>query len=133
MLSLHVCYCEMDPQQFKELPNSTNAVESHNRFGRPANPLPLKAAMLETYREDMTKSLQIIANRRGLSTTYENPSEDARCRRSAQQNKARRKRFRSQKNEDPEGPPDTKHTFNPGTCTCRCTTALIFLAWVLLR
>ena len=37
----------MDPETFKELPSSTNAVESHNRFGRPTHPLP---AMMATYR-----------------------------------------------------------------------------------
>lgn len=111
---LSPCFSTMDPALFKELPNSTNAVESHNRFGRSTHRQPLKAAMMATYREDMAKSLEIMARRKGLSTAYDSPLQSDRIKRSAQQSLARRKRYR-QENDDPEGPPDTKRTFNPGT------------------
>ena len=100
-------YCSMDPEQFKGLPNSTNAVESYNRFGRAAHRQPLKVAMMATYREDMAKSLEVMACRKGLTTTYHSHSESARSKRSAQQGLARRKRFRDE-NDDPEGPPTTR-------------------------
>ena len=44
----------MDRQQFEELPTSTNAVESYNRFGKHRQ--PLKVAMMATYKEDMAKT-----------------------------------------------------------------------------
>ena len=103
----------MDPKLFQKLPNSTNAVESHNRFGRPAHREHLKMAMMTTYKEDMAKTIQIMARRKGLSTTYDDHSESAQIKRSAQQSLARRKRYRTE-NDDPEGPPDTKKKFNQG-------------------
>lgn len=110
---LSPCFSSMNRDQFDKLPNSTNAVESYNRFGRPTHRQPLKIAMMATYREDMAKSLQIMACRKGLTADYSSPAESARLKRSAQQNQARRKRFRTE-NDDPEGPPDTKKKFNPG-------------------
>ena len=40
------CYSAMSPNLFQELPSSTNAVESYDRFGRPTHRQPLKLAML---------------------------------------------------------------------------------------
>lgn len=100
----------MDPKLFQELPNSTNAVESHNCFGRPAHREPLK---MTTYKEDMAKTIQIMARRKGLSTTYDDQSESAQSKCSSQQSLARRKRYQTE-NDDPEKPPDTKKKFNPG-------------------
>lgn len=69
--------------------------------------------MMATYKEDMSKTLAIMAIRKGLSVTYENQSDDARIKRSNQQNLARQKRY-NKENHDPNGPPDTKKKFNPG-------------------
>lgn len=110
---LCACYSEMGPDQFARLPNSTNAVESHNRFGKATHPLPLKAAMMSTYKEDMAKALEVIAREKGLSTTYEDQSIEARAHRSEQQNNARKKRL-IQCSDDSEEPPDTKKKFVEG-------------------
>ena len=110
---LSPCYSSMDPKLFRELPNSTNVVESYNRFGRPANRQPLKTAMMITYKEDMAKTLEIMARRKGFSTTYDDQSESTRNKRSSQQSLARRKSYRTE-TDDPEGPPGTKRKFNPG-------------------
>jgi hypothetical protein len=83
----------MDLEQFQQLPNSTNAVESYNRFGKGIHRQPLKVAMMSTYREDMMKTLQIIAERRGLSTTYQDCSPNSRMKRSIQQNESRKRRL----------------------------------------
>ena len=105
----------MEPKLFEDLPDSTNAVESHNRFGKTTHRQPLKVAMMTTYKEDMLKALLIIASMKGLSTDYTNMSEGARSKRSQQQNKARRKRLHSAlQDDDPDGPPDTKRTFDSG-------------------
>ena len=72
--------------------------------------------MMATYKEDMAKSLEIMARRQGLTMSYNDQSASSRSKRSAQQNHARQKRLRSE-NDDPEGPPDTKSKFNPGTLT----------------
>ena len=82
---LSPCYSTMSSKLFEDLPSSTNAVESYNRFGRPAQCQPLKLAMLTTYKEDMVKTLEIMAHRKGLSTNYGSPSLVNRSKRSAQQ------------------------------------------------
>ncbi len=106
---LSACYCSMDPDTFKSLPSSTNAVESYNRFSKTKQPQILKVAMLTTYREDMAKTLQVMARQKGLPTTYEKQSLSARVQRSGKQSAARRKRFRH--DDDAEGPPDTRKKF----------------------
>ena len=83
----------MDRQQFEELPGSTNAAESYNRFGRSTYRQPLKAAMMATYTEDMAKSLKIIAKGRGLTTSNDDQSLSACSKRTVQQNRARQKRL----------------------------------------
>lgn len=110
---LCACFSEMDAERFAKLPSSTNAVESYNRFGKSTHPLPLRAAMLATYKEDMVKAFEVIARKKGMSTSYENQSIDARAHRSEKQNKARNKRS-LETCDDPEGPPDTKRKFNEG-------------------
>ena len=97
----------MDSEQFERLPSSTNAVES----GKATHPLPLKAAMMETYKEDMVKTLEIMARTRGLQVCFESQAVSARAHRSEQQNKARNKRLAAEIHDDPEGPPDTKKKF----------------------
>lgn len=101
----------MDPEYFTSLPNSTNAVESHNRFGKSQHPLPLKEAMMLTYKEDMVKTLEVMARRRGMQVCYESQDIEARAHRSEQQNKARNKRLAAEFRDDPEGPPDTHKKF----------------------
>ena len=99
----------MEPKRFNELPNSTNAVESHNRFGKSTHRLPLKVAMMATYREDLAKCLEIMAAKRGISTTYEDTTPTGRHKHTQQQNSSRRKRLHnSDDDDDPMGPPD-KH------------------------
>lgn len=71
--------------------------------------------MMATYKEDMAKALEVIANYRGISTTYEKLTESERAKRSKQQNLARAKRFSSQKEDDADGPPDTKRKHISGT------------------
>ena len=48
-----------------------NAVESYHHFGRPANRQPLKPAMMIIYKEDMAKTLEIIAQRQPPMTVRE--------------------------------------------------------------
>lgn len=112
---LSPCFSLMSSQQFNELPNSTNAVESYNRFGRSVHRQPLKVAMMATYREDMAKSFEIMARGRGLLTSYEDQTPTGRDKRSKQQNSARRKRLRYTDDVDnPMGPPDKRANFISG-------------------
>ena len=122
---LSSCYNAMDPKQIKELPSSTNAVELYNRFSKFTHRQLLKQAMMITYKEDMAKSLEIMAVRKGLSVTYDNLSNDGRMKRSSQQNLARQKRYHKE-NDDPDGPPDTKRKFNPrNNIDVLCLTVVI--------
>jgi hypothetical protein len=110
-------FAVMDSNQFNDLPNSTNAVESHNRFGKSTHRLPLKLAMMATYREDVAKCLEIMATIRGISTSYEDKTPTGRVKRSQQQNSARRKRLLST-TDDAQGPPDKRTDFQSGMNTC---------------
>ena len=68
MLSHH--FSVMSEQQFQSLPNTTNAVESHNRLSKADQPEMLKIAMLTTYKIDMSMTLEHMANREGMATNY---------------------------------------------------------------
>ena len=48
--------------------------------------------MMNTYREDMAKALEVLARRQGLFTSYEDISESGREKRSNKQNLARKKK-----------------------------------------
>ena len=79
--------------------------------------------MLSTYKEDMAKTLEVIARQQGLSTTYERLSPTATGQRSKQQSAARRKRRRIVDEDDADGPPDTKKKFlgeTPKKSSNRC-------------
>ena len=113
MVSL--CFSQMSSQQFNELPNSTKAVGSYNRFGRSVHRQPLKVAMMASYRRDMAKSFVIMARGRGLLTSYEDQTPTGRDKRSKQQNSARRKRLRyTDALDNTMGPPDKRANFISG-------------------
>lgn len=63
---LLACYSSMQSEVFYSLPNSTNAVESYNRFSKSKQPHILKVTMMMEYKEDMSKSLQVMARQKGL-------------------------------------------------------------------
>ena len=66
----------MDKKTFDTLPSSTNAVESHNRLCKSEHVQILKVAMITTYRKDMSTSLELMAQSRGLPTTYDDPNSE---------------------------------------------------------
>lgn len=108
-------HSQMDKETFNSLPSSTNAVESHNRLSKSEHAQILKVAMMGTYRKDMSTSLELMAQSRGLPTTYDDLTESARVKRSRQQSASRRKRLRQDPEDNPEGPPDSKKAFQQGT------------------
>ena len=114
---LSPCYSDMEPDHFHSLPSSTNAVESYNRFSKGDHPEPLKLAMFRTYKEDMAKTLEVMARQKGVSTTFEGTTASATGQRSKQQSEARRKRRRMVyvDDDDADGPPDTKKKFQGET------------------
>ena len=105
----------MDKETFNSLPSSTNVVESHNRLSKSEHVEILKVAMMVTYRKDMSTSLELMAQSRGLSTTYDDLSECAQEKRSRQQSASQRKRLRQDPEDDPKGPPDSRKAFQQGT------------------
>ena len=113
----------MDKERFDSLPSSTNAVESHNRLCKSEHVQILKVAMMATYRKDMSISLELMAQSRGLPTTYDGLTQSARAKRSQQQSASRRKRLRQDPEDDPMGPPDSKKAFQQGTQSV-CTIPL---------
>ena len=111
----------MSSQKFKELPNSTNAVESYNRSDHCQ---PLKVEMMATYREDMAKAFEIMARERGLRTTYEDEKQKVVTRVLTANFSAKRKRVRLQFTDDVDSPPppDKRSNFiSAHTHTCTCT------------
>ena len=98
MLSHH--FSVMSEQQFQSLPNTTNAVESHNRLSKADQPEILKIAMLTTYKIDMSMTLEHMVNRKGMATNYGDSTK--------------RKRRKLEIDESDKGPPDKMKHFEPG-------------------
>lgn len=107
MLSHHIS--AMDEEQFKQLPTSMNAVESHNRLSKAYKPEILRVAMLTTYKVDMAMALEHMVRNEGMPTSYDDTSEEARVKSTKAANKARDKR-RLEDDED-DGPPDRNQHF----------------------
>ena len=70
---------------------------------------------LSTYKDDMAKTLEVMARQQGLSTTYDKLSPTVTGHKSKQQSAARRKRIRIVDEDDTDGPPDTKKKFQGET------------------
>ena len=104
----------MEPDHFHSLPSSTNAVESYNQFSKGDHPEPLKLAIFRTYKEDMAKTLEVMARQKGLSTTFEATTPSASGQRSKQQSEARRRMIYVD-DDDADGPPHTKKKFQGET------------------
>lgn len=73
MLSHH--FSAMSEEEFKSLPTSTNAVESHNQLSKVDKPEILSVALLTTYKIDMASALEPMARNEGLSRNKRNTME----------------------------------------------------------
>ena len=64
----HIVFCtpESTNTAFNKLPDTTNAVESHNRCSKGSCPDILKVALMATYKIDMSTALEHLAKRRGI-------------------------------------------------------------------
>ena len=78
MLSHH--FSDMSEEQFKKLPKTTNAVESHNRLSKVGQPEILRVAMFTTYKIDMAVALEHMAKCEGMQTGYEDTNEEVKLR-----------------------------------------------------
>lgn len=93
---------------FATVPDSTNAVESNNRYSKGSKPDILKVALMSTYKVDMVAALEHLAASQGIQTAYEDLNLEARAKRSEAANKRwERKRARNFLEED-DGPADKK-------------------------
>ena len=111
-----LCSCLSSNAVFDALPDTTNAVESHNRASKGHNPDILKVALMNTYKIDMKASLEHLARSKGISTSYEDLSPAARAKRSGVANKARSRR--RAREDDGDGPPDKRRDLGKGmSCT----------------
>lgn len=93
---------------FDEIPDTTNAVESHNCCSKGSSPDILKVALMATYKLDMAAALEHLAKRTGI-TTYEDLSPASRAARTKVSNKARSRKRAAY--DDAEGPPDKHQDF----------------------
>ena len=108
-----LCSVASTNSAFDKIPNTTNAVESHNRCSKGSTPDILKVALMATYKIDMAAALEHLAKRKGITTSYEDLSLASRAARTMVANKARsRKRAAS---DDAEGPPDKHRDFTKGS------------------
>jgi len=99
----------MTDEHFQSIPNSTNAVESHNRLSKLSRPEILCAALLTTYKVDMAAALEHMARLEGLPTSYEDTTDDARVKKNKAVQRSRLKR--KLHNNDDDGPPDKNKHF----------------------
>ena len=96
----------MSEEQFRKLPTTTNAVESHNRLSKTEYPEILRVAMLSTYKIDMSVALEHMAKSKGMATSYEDTNAEAK--------KRRKRKIKSDEDGNDEGPPDKKKHFESG-------------------
>ena len=68
---------------------------------------------MATYKVDMVATLEHIASERGVPTSYDDLTPEARGKRSTTANRAR-SRKRALGHDDAEGPPDKHHDFKKG-------------------
>ena len=108
MLSHH--FSAMNEEEFKRLPTSTNAAESHNRLSKIDKPEILCVALLTTHKIDMASALEHMARTEGLSTDYTERNDEYQKNRAVQKCRAKRKL----QAEDDEGPPDKQKHFQQG-------------------
>ena len=80
---LSSAYSEMDSSTFLRLPNSTNAVESHNWLCKGATPDTLSVALMAVYKIDMATALQHLAVTMGILITYGKVTPEARSSRAS--------------------------------------------------
>ena len=106
MLSHH--FSIMDEEQFRTLPTSTNAVESHNRLSKADKPEILRVAMLTTYKVDMAMALEHMARSEGMPTSYDDTSGEAKAKSNL---KSRAKRRLEEGSGEDDGPPDKHQHF----------------------
>ena len=107
-----LCSAASTSTVFDKIPDTTNAVESHNRCSKGSSPDILKVALMSTYQIDMAAALEHLAKSKGIATGYEDLSLASRATRTKVSNKARcRKRAAS---DDAEGPPDKHQDFKKG-------------------
>ena len=76
---------------FDKIPNTTNAVESHNHCSKGSTPDILKVALMATYKihVDMAAALEHLAKRKGITTLYDDLSPVSRAARTMVANKSR--------------------------------------------
>lgn len=110
-----LCDCCSTNEEFQLIPNTTNAVESHNRVSKGSRPDILKVALMATYKIDMVSTLEHLANKQGVQTSYYDLSVTARAQRTKSANKAR-SRKRARNDDNAEGPPDKHDNFKKGMC-----------------
>ena len=94
------------------LPSSTNAVESLHRATKQKYPDVLRVALMTVYKVDMAQTLEHIAAKKQIPTTYERLTPDVRTARLRTTKKANMKRMRDKANDDDEGPPDKRSNFS---------------------
>ena len=105
----YTVFASMHQSMFNVLPDTTNAVEAHNRISKPAKgPEPLQVALLSLYKKDMVVALCGLALRAQIPTTYLDQTPSRRGKRAAAK---MRRRFGSTFAENAEGPPDEHSDF----------------------
>ena len=122
-------YATMAPDQFSFLPDTTNAVEAHNRVSKSGKaPEPLSVALMSLYKKDMVAVLEGLADNVGISKTYMDRTPAAREKQNKRSNAARKKGQQKDK-DDAQGPSDRNSDFKKpkkskvccvynGTCAC---------------
>ena len=65
-------FTSMDRERFALLPDTTNAVEAHNRISKSSHgPESFQVALLTLYKKDMIVVLRAMAEKSHIPTSYE--------------------------------------------------------------
>lgn len=103
-----LCRVYSENDAFKDVPNTTNAVESHNRNQWGKTPDIQGLAMMETYKLDFAATLEHLAKTKGIPTSYDDLTPTAHMKRSKVANAARSRKCAG---DDTDGPPNKHRDF----------------------
>lgn len=116
-------FASMDCERFALLPDTTNAVEAHNRISKSSHgPESLQVALLTLYKKDMIVVLRAMAEKSHIPTSYEDRTPAARAKRVMSSNAARKRRF-ANRNDNAEGPPDRNSDYKDGKLKRKATSS----------
>ncbi len=107
-----LCTVYSENDAFQDIPDTTNAVESHNCVSKGRYPDILGVAMMATYKVNYAAALEHLARTKGIPTSFDDLTPPAHVKRTKVANTSRN---RKRAGDDSDRPPDKHQGFKKGT------------------